>query len=56
MSVNAEIVGLSRRNSNVRALILSFDEKRKLIGPCEESLRALRAALDKHGYPAGRTS
>ena len=54
MGLNAQIVALSRRNTNVRSLALSLDQKRKLIGPCEETLRALRDALSKHGYPAGR--
>jgi hypothetical protein len=48
------IIALSRRNTNVRSLALSLDEKRKLTGPCEETLRALQAALSKHGYPVGR--
>jgi len=54
MGLNAQIVALSRRNTNVRSLALSLDQKRKLIGPCEESLRALRDGLSKHGYPVGR--
>jgi len=54
MRVNAEIVSLSRRNTNVRSLALSLDQKRKLITPCEDSARALRDALAKRGYPAGR--
>lgn len=56
MAVHADIIGLSRRNTNVRSLALTLDDKRKLIAPCEQSLRALRAALAKRGYPAGRTS
>lgn len=54
MSVNAEIVALSRRNTNVRSLALSLDQKRKLTTPCEDSARALHDALAKRGYPAGR--
>ena len=50
MALNAQIVALSRRNTNVRSLALSLDEKRKLTGPCEETLRLLQAALDKRGY------
>jgi hypothetical protein len=52
--LNGELVMLSRRNSNVRSLALSLNDKQKLIAPCEESLRALRDALAKRGYPAGR--
>jgi hypothetical protein len=54
MGANAQIVGLSRQNTNVRSLALSLDEKRALTAPCEDSLRALEAALAKRGYPTGR--
>lgn len=53
-AVNADIIGLSRRNTNVRSLALSLDQKRKLVAPCEESAGALHDALVKRGYPAGR--
>lgn len=53
MALNAQILALSHRNSNVRSLALSLDEKRKLTGPCEQSLRALQAALAQHGYAGG---
>jgi hypothetical protein len=52
MDLNAQIIALSRRNTNVRSLALSLDQKRKLTRPCEETLRALQAALARHGYPA----
>jgi hypothetical protein len=45
MGVNAEIVALSRRNTNVRSLALSLNEKGKLTAACEDRLRALRDAL-----------
>ena len=54
VALNGELVTLSRRNTNVRSLALSLNEKQKLIAPCEESLRALRDALAERGYPAGR--
>jgi hypothetical protein len=54
MTLNGELVVLSRRNTNVRSLALTLNEKQKLIAPCEESLRQLREALGKRGYPAGR--
>jgi hypothetical protein len=54
MDLNRQIVGLSRRNTNVRSLALSLEQKRKLVDPCEQSLRALQDALGKHGYPPGR--
>lgn len=54
MSVHTQILALSRKNTNVRSLALSLDQKRALIEPCEKSLRALRDALAKRKYPAGR--
>jgi len=54
MSVNAQIVALSRRNTNVRSLALSLDQKRRLVDPCEQTLRSLRDSLATHGYPPGR--
>ena len=53
MGLNKEILALSRRNTNVRSLALSLDEKRKLTGPCEETLRSLQTAVNKHGYAGG---
>jgi hypothetical protein len=54
MSINAQIVAMSRRNTNVRSLALSLNEKTKLTGACEDSLRALREALAKRGYTGTR--
>jgi hypothetical protein len=54
MGVNAQIMALSRRNTNVRSLVLSLNEKPKATRACEESLRALREALAKHGYTSSR--
>ncbi len=51
---NAQIIQLSRRNSNVRSLALSLDEKPRLAQPCEQTLRALSDALGHRGYPKGR--
>ena len=50
MDLNTQIITLSRRNTNVRSLALSLDEKRKLTTSCEESLQALQAALAKRGF------
>ncbi len=52
--VNAEIVALSRRNTNVRSLALSLNQKRVLTAACDESLRALADALGKRGFTATR--
>ena len=50
LGVNAQLIALSRRNTNVRSLMLSLDEKRKLTTACQENLRALQAALATRGY------
>jgi hypothetical protein len=54
MAVNQQIISLSRRNTNVRSLALSLNEKRKVIGECETSLHALRDALSKRGFTGTR--
>jgi len=51
--LNKEILALSRRNTNVRSLALSLDQKRKLTAPCQDTLRALQDAIGKHRYPGG---
>jgi hypothetical protein len=50
VDLNMQIITLSRRNTNVRSLALSLDEKRTMTTSCEESLRALHAALAKRGF------
>jgi hypothetical protein len=50
MDLNGQIITLSRRNTNVRSLALSLDQKRTLTAACEDSLRAFQDALAKHGY------
>ena len=52
--VNAEIIALSRRNSNVRLLALSLGQKRTLTARCEEVLLALQEALAKRGFGGSR--
>ena len=54
MQLNVEIVALSRRNTNVRSLALSLNQKRLVTAACDESLRALDAALAKRGFTATR--
>ena len=54
MSVNAEILALSHRNTNVRSLAMSLSQKPALTTACEERLRALNDALDKRGYKVAR--
>jgi len=52
--VSAQIVALSRRNSNVRSLALSLREKPVLTAACDDSLRALEEALAKDKFTATR--
>jgi len=54
MKLNAELVALSRRNSDVRSLALSLGQKRMLTAACEESLQALQDALAKRGLGGTR--
>ena len=50
MELNVQIIGLSRRNSNVRSLALSLDQKRAIVTACDASLKALQTALAKRGH------
>jgi hypothetical protein len=50
MALNAEIIALSRRNTNVRSLALSLNQKTKVTSACEDSLHALRDSLAKRGF------
>jgi hypothetical protein len=54
MDVNAEIIKLSRRNTNVRSLALALNEKGKITTTCESTLRALQDALAKRGFTGTR--
>ena len=53
-AANDEIVSLSRRNTNVRSLALSFGRKRMVTAECDDALRALEQALAGHGVAATR--
>jgi len=54
MAINAQILALSHRNTNVRSLALSLNQKPALVKACEEPLRALEDALAKRGYGVAR--
>ena len=56
LGIHAEILKLSRRNSNVRALALSLGRKRTLTAACEERLRAVQDALAKRDIGPRRSS
>jgi len=53
MGFHAEILKLSRHNSNVRSLALSLGRKRTLAATCEERLRALQQLLAKRDLSFG---
>jgi hypothetical protein len=52
--VNAEIITLSRRNSNVRSLALSLGRKRTVTATCEARLQGFETALGRHAFTATR--
>lgn len=52
--LHAQVVTLSRRNSNVRSLALALGQKLMLTAQCEDDLRALSKSLDKHRFVATR--
>ena len=52
--VSAQIVDLSRRNSNVRSLTLALRERPALAVACDDSLQGLQEALAKERYKATR--
>ena len=53
-AINAELVTLSRRNTNIRSLALSLGRKRTVTAECDALLLALEAALAKHDFTATR--
>jgi len=53
MRIDAEILKLSRQNSNVRSLAMSLGKKRTLAATCEERLRALQQLLAKRDISFG---
>jgi hypothetical protein len=53
-AINADIIKLSRQNSNVRSLALSLGRKRTVTAQCDDALRGLEGALSKHEFRATR--
>jgi hypothetical protein len=53
-AINDEIIALSRRNTHVRSLALSFGRKRTVTAECDDRARALEQALAKHEFTATR--
>lgn len=54
MEINAQIIDLSRRNTNVRSQALSLNKKGKITAACEDRLRAIQAALANRGFMGTR--
>jgi hypothetical protein len=54
MQLNAQIVALSRRNTNVRSLALALGQKRTLAASCQQDLQALQDALAQRDFKATR--
>jgi hypothetical protein len=45
--IKAQILKLSRENTNVRSLTISLDRKRKVMSMCQDALAALRQAIQE---------
>ena len=52
--LHAEILALSRRNTNVRSVALALDDKEHVAATCGQTLQALRDALRKRGFTGTR--
>jgi hypothetical protein len=54
LRLHAEVLALSRRNTNVQSRAMTLTQKRALAAICEDSLQALSEALVKRSSPATR--
>jgi hypothetical protein len=52
MEVTAKVINLSRQNSNVKSLELSFGRKRKVAAQCDEILVTFQEAVQKRTFKA----
>jgi hypothetical protein len=54
MAVNAEIIRLSRQNSNIKSMELSLGRKRKAAAQCEEILSMIQEAVRDRPFKSPR--
>ena len=54
IQVTAEVVALSRQNSNIRSLELSLGKKRNLTAQCDETLAAFQKVVQSRSFKATR--
>lgn len=54
MNVTAEVIKLSRQNSNVTSLDLSLGRKQKVTAQCDELIESLQQAVQKRTFKATR--
>ena len=54
IQVTAEVVVLSRQNSNIRSLELSLGRKRNLTAQCDETLAAFQKVVQSRSFKATR--
>ncbi|HEX6245178.1 MAG TPA: hypothetical protein VFZ61_29855, partial [Polyangiales bacterium] len=54
LELHAELLQLSRRNTDVQALSLSLEQKRSLQASCQEALAELSDAMERRAHPATR--
>jgi hypothetical protein len=54
MEVTAEVIKLSRQNSNIKSLELSLGKKRKVTAQCDEILVAFQEAVQSRTFKATR--
>jgi chemoreceptor-like protein with four helix bundle sensory module len=54
VEINAEVVRLSRLNTNIKSSALSLGKKRLISAKCQEILGALQATIESHRFKATR--
>jgi hypothetical protein len=54
LELHADVLALSRRNTDVQALALSLEQKRTFQSSCQEALAALNDAMEHRAHPATR--